>query len=463
MEEVVKLAKKRCREAIERIENLSKINQQNKSTLLKLVQSELSFLSRSSTSPHSSLSLNIGHLEAVLHLLEQPFITGVSRVCNSLPLLNTTTTTNNNNANTKSSRSRLYVDIVCTLLNTTKPAWIIVSDRNPHYLHWENNNNKLGFKSRLQQLFTTAHCASTLKPSSLVLFFSNGLNAFILDKLKDDFAAFHFPMDLSPHFHFHEDLETPWVNVLVSRSFQHACVLQINVDAPVSAPQSHFFAHAGLMLLQTQEEVPHSAHHYAFSCLLSTMNNSGSTSFQSVEAPTTNHPFPTLINFDTTSLIALVSGISNGGVDKLLATPETQLRARFKGNYDFVIGQVMSEIHKPMLEQIGAAITGKRGIICETVYAEFKELVSLCGGPNEKLRAEHLLKCLTVVQDTPSDRMMGLPTTRKLAMKNKIVFGCGDYWHAPTLTANMSFVRAVSQTGMSLFTVEHRPRALTGD
>lgn len=59
--------------------------------------------------------------------------------------------------------------------------------------------------------------------------------------------------------------------------------------------------------------------------------------------------------------------------------------------------------------------------------------------------------------------MMSLPTTRKLALKNKVVFGTGDYWCVPTLTANMAFVRAVSQAGMSLFTMEHRPRALTGD
>ncbi|KAL6281114.1 hypothetical protein ACE6H2_017995 [Prunus campanulata] len=58
---------------------------------------------------------------------------------------------------------------------------------------------------------------------------------------------------------------------------------------------------------------------------------------------------------------------------------------------------------------------------------------------------------------------MNLPTTRKLALKNKVVFGTGDYWCAPTVTANMAFVRAISQTGMSLFTIEHRPRALTAD
>lgn len=65
--------------------------------------------------------------------------------------------------------------------------------------------------------------------------------------------------------------------------------------------------------------------------------------------------------------------------------------------------------------------------------------------------------------DCASTRLMNLPTTRKMALKNKVVFGTGDYWHAPTVTANMAFVRAVSQTGMSLFVVEHRPRALIGD
>lgn len=48
-------------------------------------------------------------------------------------------------------------------------------------------------------------------------------------------------------------------------------------------------------------------------------------------------------------------------------------------------------------------------------------------------------------------------------MKNKIIFGTGDNWRAPTLTANMGFVRAILQTGMSLLTLEHTPCALIGD
>ncbi|KAF5730400.1 UPF0415 protein C7orf25 isoform X2 [Tripterygium wilfordii] len=103
------------------------------------------------------------------------------------------------------------------------------------------------------------------------------------------------------------------------------------------------------------------------------------------------------------------------------------------------------------------------GMICESVLSEFKELLSMCGGPNEKLRANYLLQQIIILPDAPSERIIGLRTTRKLALKNKIVYGTADYWYAPTLTANRAFVRTISQTGMSLYTIEHRPRALTGD
>lgn len=55
----------------------------------------------------------------------------------------------------------------------------------------------------------------------------------------------------------------------------------------------------------------------------------------------------------------------------------------------------MSEIQNPILVELGRTISGKRGIICESVRSEFKELVLMCGGANEKLRASQLLNCLT--------------------------------------------------------------------
>lgn len=56
--------------------------------------------------------------------------------------------------------------------------------------------------------------------------------------------------------------------------------------------------------------------------------------------------------------------------------------------------QVISEIENPILTELSRVISGKRVIICESVYSEFKELVLMCGGLNEKLRADHLLRHL---------------------------------------------------------------------
>lgn len=56
--------------------------------------------------------------------------------------------------------------------------------------------------------------------------------------------------------------------------------------------------------------------------------------------------------------------------------------------------QALSEIQTSIDKELGGVIAGKKGIICESVLSEFKELVSMCGGPNEKLRADELLKCL---------------------------------------------------------------------
>ena len=68
-----------------------------------------------------------------------------------------------------------------------------------------------------------------------------------------------------------------------------------------------------------------------------------------------------------------------------------------------------------------------------------------------------------MVPDTPSARVMDLCETGNIKSKNKVVFGTGDSFQAPTLTANLSFVRAIRQTGMALSILEHKPRALMGE
>ncbi|CAK7338655.1 unnamed protein product [Dovyalis caffra] len=473
--EQVEAARKRCSRVIDTINKLpsqTNITESCKRTLLKLAKSELHFLSSrfTSTLHHKPLSVNIGHLEAVIHILQQPFITGVSRVCKPIPL------SLPNRKNIESfPKNVVHVDIVCTL--NKNPVWIIVSDRNPRYVSWfGDGKSSKGLKFRLEQVLVAAQSTQIMKPCSIVLFFSHGVSDFVYEKLREEFGACQLGLEFALFdFDLCEELEGgEWVNVVAnSRSFQDACVFEIKVGGTRenAVLDSEYGVKESLTLNPTgpevTEEVTKENLNDGFGSLISGMKLSwlkvksvdvvGPGDFIGDDAS------DNFINFDTTALIAIVSGISNGCTEKLLDTPEDELRKRFKGNYEFVIAQVKSEIQNPILAELAGVIHGKRGITCGSVLSEFKQLVSLCGGPNERLRADKILKCLTVVPDRPSERLMAIPTTRKLALKNKVVFGTGDHWRAPTLTANMAFLRAVSQTGMPLPTIEHRPRALTGD
>ncbi|XP_031262993.1 uncharacterized protein LOC116121185, partial [Pistacia vera] len=422
---------------IERLPSSTNITRSSKQTLSKLALSELNFLSRSSVT--LPLSVNIGHLEAVLYVLQHPLISGVSRVCKPI----------------KSGFKYVHVDLVCTFDKI--PVWILVSDRNPKYVSWNEYHKSKGLKSRVEEVLAAARSCGTLRPRKVILFFSHGVGDFVRDHLRGEFGALEISLF---EFDSCEEEEDAWVHVL-SRSFHEACVFEINVDFSgndVSSSECGVkdatFDTKGS---NVREEIASLNLGGSFGSLVSQMK------LCSMGEPDHLLSEGDLVNFDTTALIALVSGISNGCAEKLLATSEIELRQRFKGNVQFVIAQAMSELQNPICEELGGVLAGKRGIICESVLSEFKELVLMCGGPNEKLRSNQLLKYFIVVNDSPSERLMWLPTTRKLALKNKVVFGTGDCWHAPTLTANMAFVRAVSQTGMSLSTIEHRPRALTGD
>ncbi|OVA07410.1 Protein of unknown function DUF1308 [Macleaya cordata] len=457
--EMVEEAKKRCRAVEDRIQSLppSKITNSCKQTLLRLAfyvnyyEFIVFYLIEL-----IHFGVNIGYLDSIVHILQQPFITGVSRVCKPIP-------TPSQDGKKQDSHSKgVHVDILCNL--DKSPVWFVVSDRNPKYISWSGSHKNKGLKMRIKQILAEAHSSLTLKPASIILFFSNGLDGVVVQKLENEFGASELGVEFSLNADFCEELEGGWVNVM-ARSYGKACTFQIKVDC--IGDTISVLDHGNrdpLVVEDARSELSEyqspSILDDAFCSLISRIR------FISLDMESAVPEMllgKDIINFDTTALVALVSGISNGGTEKLRAAPEYEMKKRFKSNFEFVIAQVMSELQNPMLVEMRSVISGKIGMICETVHSEFKELVSMCGGPNEKSRADQLIKHLLIVPDTPSTRMMSLPTTRKIALKNKVVFGTGDYWRGPTLTANMGFVRAISQTGMSLLTLEHRPRALTGD
>ena len=326
IEEEVELAKERCKGVIDRIERLG-VSQSCRRTLLRLALSDLNFLTRSS----STSSLNIGHLESIVHILQQPFITGVSRVCKPI------------------SSPLHHLDIVCTL--NTNPVWIIVSDRNPTYISWDSSPKKKtkGLKFRLQQLLTLARSSTTLRPSSIILFFSNGLhcNTFIREKLWEEFGASEIELDFSVFdfdYYFSDDSDGEWVNVnVLGRSYRGACVLEIKVvgdDDDITVLSAVKGSTTVASVVPKLSELAADT----FCSLISGLKIFPSQLKTKLEMRGLLAEGD-LVNFDTTALIALVSGISNGCTQKLLATPESELRQRFKGNYAFVIGQVYYPIY----------------------------------------------------------------------------------------------------------------------
>ncbi|RCV42357.1 hypothetical protein SETIT_9G210200v2 [Setaria italica] len=384
-------------------------------SLLRLVTAELGFLASARPDPAAPLSSNLPHLAALHLLLTHPAVRSPSRL-SPFP----------------------GVDFACAFRG--RPAWTLVSASNPARLAWAPRG---GLRARVAAALDAARGATpATRPEKLLLVFSRGVGADIALGLAEGLGAVETDL-LAEFVGVSEDEdEEGWVAVSFNTSEEMRSFRAFEIDVVEGAGEVFLPPEAK----ESTDEVVPLDFEGAFGAFIGKMWR------ESRE----------LVNLDTTALVAMVSGISNGGVGKLMAAPEAVTRARFKCNYKFVMDQAQSELQFPILVELGKVVEGKQCIICETVNSEFKEIVSMCGGAEEKIRARYLLKQLTIVPDSPSARMMDLPTTRKRAMKNKVVFGTGDHWRAPTFTANMGFVRAVSQSGMPLLTIEHRPRALIG-
>ncbi|XP_077231181.1 uncharacterized protein LOC143864186 isoform X2 [Tasmannia lanceolata] len=387
----VEEAKKRLRSVLDRIESLplSKITDSSKGTLLKLANSELKFLSRLTLS-HPIISLNVGYLESVVHILEQPFVSGVSRVCKAIPL-------SSQKMNCGSHSKGIHVDIVCTV--DRKPVWFIVSDRNPKYISWPGSHRNKGLRTRVEQVLAAAHSAQSLKPLLVILFFSNGVDDVVSQKLGDEFGAIEFGTEFCvPDSLIFTELEGEWVYVVAnsndtSRVYGGARAFQLKVDNVENTDLHSDQSIEGQ--ITGAAELPENPVGLVSSNMFCSLISGMNFAFVDIAAAKPEAMSgEAMVNFDTTALVALVSGISNGGTERLLTTSESEMRDSFKNNFEFVMAQVMSELQNPILTVLQGVISGKRGMICESVRSEFNELLSMYGGPNEKWRASRLLKCL---------------------------------------------------------------------
>lgn len=502
--------KRRCKTAEAQIQALptAKITQSCKDRLVKLVQAELNSLSRLPISS-DPISTNIGYVESILYVVQQPAVSGVTCVCKTIqgetPLSTELRST--------------HVDIVGNF--DGKPVWFVVSSRNPKYISWSCKCNRKGLKARLDLLLEAALATVILQPISIILCFAHGIEENVSQRLKEEFGAveiFYFKqrnfviqnkaeecpgMQGTSQFNIFQDVEGgEWVNILgikemcteyarndyesaddgSSNRNQDWVTFEIKIDQEDSTDHKYLEYGTGKVICGDKKFPEHTniqgngnnmsnltlglledftlPSNKKFCSLLAAMdalydNPVGDKGIISLKNR--------LINLDTTALVALVSGLSNGSAKNLVEMSEQDMNKRFKNTANFMREQAESELEHPLVEDVISFLEGKKAMICDYAHEEFKNLISMCSGPNEKRRAECLLKRIMVVPNKPSVRVTGLPDTGKIKLKHKLVFGTGDHWQAPTLTANMGFVRAVTQTGMSLLVLEHRPRALIGD
>uniref|UniRef100_A0A915HJ82 DUF1308 domain-containing protein n=1 Tax=Romanomermis culicivorax TaxID=13658 RepID=A0A915HJ82_ROMCU len=133
------------------------------------------------------------------------------------------------------------------------------------------------------------------------------------------------------------------------------------------------------------------------------------------------------INLDITALFAFVSNLTNGYANYRFKSPMLNEQAQF-------------ERDRPALPFLNSIIEGKRLICCRTAYDAFLHILKTVGGVEERLRAEHFLKKVEIIEDACSSNVSRLQLGAKIKCRSKTIFGTGDECQAITLTANKSFV-----------------------
>ncbi|KAG2548238.1 hypothetical protein PVAP13_9KG155100 [Panicum virgatum] len=267
-------------------------------SLLRLVTAELGFLaSAPRPDPAAPLSSNLPHLAALHLLLTHPAVRSPSRLA-----------------------PRPGVDFACAFRG--RPAWALVSASNPARLAWAPRG---GLRARVAAVLDAACGAPpATRPEKLLLAFSRGVGADVALGLAEGFGAVETDL-LAEFVGVSEDgNEEGWVAVSFNASEEMRSFRAFVIDVVEGAGEVLLPPEATVAEGSHDEEVP-LGFEGAFGAFVGKMWR------ESRE----------LVNLDTTALVAIVSGISNGGVGELMAAPEAVTRARFKCNYKFVMDQVI--------------------------------------------------------------------------------------------------------------------------
>lgn len=154
------------------------------------------------------------------------------------------------------------------------------------------------------------------------------------------------------------------------------------------------------------------------------------------------------IFLDITTMLVHVSDVCNGGCD-------------FEFQEKILAEQAAAERSKSALDSILPYMEGKTLITCQSALDDYKGIVDLLGGEDEKARAQILINQLTIVPDCVSRKFGVLAESGQIKGRSKIIFGSADMLRCDILTSNEGFVRAAAGQGIHIPAMLHEPRALS--
>lgn len=172
-------------------------------------------------------------------------------------------------------------------------------------------------RDRVESAIVAAGGAGHLRPSKLLFVFARGLEEEVRNKFLHEFGAVESDFSDGLEVVF-DEMDDEWLGISDdSKRLLNYKAYEIRIidDRVQKVSIDEIISRTDLDLS------------FAFDSLTSTASNDG---------------LGNVINFDTTALIAMVSGISNGDAEQLLEAPPEKMREKYKSNYEFVIEQVIN-------------------------------------------------------------------------------------------------------------------------
>jgi len=157
---------------------------------------------------------------------------------------------------------------------------------------------------------------------------------------------------------------------------------------------------------------------------------------------------PNVVNLDISSLITLVSDLTNGGTTYNFKDPILRQQAE-------------AERLSPTLPRLHEYMRDKEVVVTQTALNKFQNIIKIVGGEKEQKRSQELLSRLNVIPDQPSLRVKTLRVSSKIKEQHKLIFGTGDQIQATTMTSNRAVVAAFAQLGIALSVFLHPAHVLT--